>query len=327
MRSLRPCSIAAICLSVVTASALALSPNERLLRMVPPNSPEVAGFRAPTEERSAKYYMVITLWNRLDLDDFLALTGADPERRIHEAVFVSGALDEDEWGTHSLLVQGTFNPEMMMLRLPDGTRVRRHTYRNIPVLVVQPFERERKYLKEVRWLALLDSHFAVFGTIDSVKQEVDRDLDGSSVDSSLTERLSRLNTKNGTWSIVADAKSVTIMTSTMDRLDSKLGRLASFCQSMQIGIQLNGRARLEYEFEVSGLQLERQKPAIAPKAPAVGLSFLNSPTESPATRTARAAIVRGVLKISRDRYERWLADVDMAVMQHSTQVKNKLAHK
>ncbi len=307
----------ALCLSAMAASAVALTPNERLLRLVPPGSTVVAGFRAPTEEPSAKYYLLITRWNRVDFDDFRALTGADPTRKIHEAIFVSGSFDENEWGPHALLVQGTFDPPAV-LRFADGVKVQRHSYRDIPVLVVQPFERERKYLKEVRWLALLDSHYAVFGTIDTVKQEIDRDLDGSSADPKLINRLSRLSTKDGAWSIVANARSVGVMSSSIQLLDPKLGGVVRYAESMQIGIQLGRRARLEYEYEVATDLLEPSKSATASSGATAGLSFLDSHGE--AASMPRASTVRGVLKISRERYDEWIASVDRAILERDARL-------
>lgn len=309
--------LVALCLSAVAASAVALTPDGRLLRMVPAGAPVVAGFRAPSEERSAKYYMLITRWNRLDLDDFKALTGADPTRKIHEGIFVSGAVDERDWAPHTLLVQGIFDPQAV-LRFADGVKVRRHSYRDIPVLVVQPFERERRYLMEVRWLALLDSHYLVFGTIENVKQAVDRDLDGSSADSELRKRLSRLSAKDGTWSIVANARSVGVMATSIQILDPKLGRLATYSDSIQIGIELARHARLEYEYEVANDQLEELESSSPSSGAVGGLSFLDSSEET--TSTTRGGTVRGVLKISRERYNRWITEVDMAILERDARL-------
>lgn len=295
-----------VCLSLFLAigPALALSPNERLLRMVPPGASLVAGFRAP-ETGMTRYFMILTKWNRLDLDDFIALTGADQTRRLHEAMFVSGSSDEEKWSAHTLLVQGTFDVPAV-LRFADGVKVRRHSYRDLPVLLVQPFERERKYLKEVRWLALLDSNFAVFGTPEAVQEEVDRDLDRSSTDPKLIFRLSRLSNKDGTWSIVTNTELTGMMLPSIRMIDPKLGKLVENCRSVQLGFEVGTRVRMEYE--IGHAQVESPLDITTASDPPAGAeSFLGSHRLS-ATKASEATS-QGVLKFSRDRYERWLDEI------------------
>ena len=43
----------------------------------------------------------------------------------------------------------------------------------------QPFERELGTFKDVRWLAMIDSKVALFRTISSAQQELDRHLAAS----------------------------------------------------------------------------------------------------------------------------------------------------
>lgn len=293
---------AALGFAVGATCALALSPSPRLLRMVPPDAPLVAGFRAP-ERGLARYFMLITESNRLDLNDFMALTGADPTRRVQEAVFVSGSVDQRQWREHSLLVQGSFDLPAV-LRFADGVKVRRQSYRGVPVLVVRPFERERHFLKEIRWLALLDTHIAVFGTTEAVKQEVNRDLDDSLIDPGLSNRLARLSKKDGTWSILTNTELMGVFTQAMYMIDKKLGSLAEGCESMQIGIELGTRARLEYE-----VTSPVESSADSSPAPALGLSILDSPRAIQPTDRAANPTSRGVLKLSQDRYDRWMEDI------------------
>ena len=70
-------------------------------------------------------------------------------------------------------------------------------------LVLQPLERNRGTSNEVRWLAVIESNVAVFGTIASVQQELDRHLDHSAADLSLRQRLARLRRDDETWCVLA----------------------------------------------------------------------------------------------------------------------------
>jgi hypothetical protein len=58
----------------------------------------------------------------------------------------------------------------------------------------------------VRWLAVIDSTVALFGTISSVQQELDRHLAGSAVDPSLMQKLVRLRRDDATWSVLGTVK-------------------------------------------------------------------------------------------------------------------------
>ena len=55
-------------------------------------------------------------------------------------------------------------------------------HHRIPVLQVDPFEREQSNLPDKRLLAIIDSHLAIFGTVSSVEQEIDRYLTAAAPD-------------------------------------------------------------------------------------------------------------------------------------------------
>ena len=61
--------------------------------------------------------------------------------------------------------------------------------------------RERSTFDEVRWLAILDSTIAVFGSVASVQQELDRYLAKSLPDPILVKRLSQLGRGDDAWTL------------------------------------------------------------------------------------------------------------------------------
>jgi hypothetical protein len=61
--------------AAVAASASAL--DLRLIQMLPPGSQVIASMLRPTPEGQPSSFLLITMYNRIDLEDFYALTGAD----------------------------------------------------------------------------------------------------------------------------------------------------------------------------------------------------------------------------------------------------------
>jgi hypothetical protein len=62
------------------ASVSAVSPDPRLLSLVPPAARVIAGMKAPSIDGQPKSFMLVTPNNSIDLVDFIALTGGDPTR-------------------------------------------------------------------------------------------------------------------------------------------------------------------------------------------------------------------------------------------------------
>lgn len=91
----------------VTASAI--SSDLRLIQMVPPESQVIASMLSPTLDGQPSSFLLFTGNNRIDLEDFFAVTGADASRRIHQVVFAAEVGDDGKLSEHSLLVSGHFN--------------------------------------------------------------------------------------------------------------------------------------------------------------------------------------------------------------------------
>ena len=166
----------------------AASPDLRLLSLVPPGAQLVAGVGASTIESQPDNFVLITPNNRVDLQDFFSLTGADDTRSIHQIVFVAVANKDGQASEHSLLVSGRFDqPHVFKSAVDGGATVT--NYGGIPVLEIQPFAREHRTFKGVRWLAILDSTVLVFGSVATTQIELNRYLLQNHADESLLRRL------------------------------------------------------------------------------------------------------------------------------------------
>jgi len=69
----------------------AVSPDPRLLPLVPVGAQIVAGMSAPTSHDQPGSLLLLTNNNLVDLKDFFALSGVDSSRIIHQVIFVSGS--------------------------------------------------------------------------------------------------------------------------------------------------------------------------------------------------------------------------------------------
>src|ERR1700758_5012436 len=137
------------------ALASAVTPNPKLLSLVPPMAQSVAGMSAAPRGGQPSSFLLMTHNNALDLDDFIALTGGDPARVIQQVIMVAAAAGRGTLGEHSLLASGHFDRALIRRSTPGASDT---LYREIPVLVVQPFPRERAKFNDVRWLAIIDSN-------------------------------------------------------------------------------------------------------------------------------------------------------------------------
>jgi hypothetical protein len=286
-----------------TSSALSL--DQKLLALVPPGAQAVAGMDSPPPRDKAGSFVLITHKNTMDLEDFFALTGADTSRSVHHAVFVAMDGGTNGLDEHSLLVSGHFDQTHVYKSAADGG-ASLVQYRGISVMTIQPFARELKTFNEIRWLAILDSDLLLFGSITSVREELDRYLDGSATDPVLLHKLARMRNDDETWSVLAvPARNPEIQVA-LESLDSKLADLAKGAEAFQFGVRY--RKQVEFEYEVT-MATVTAPPAIPNPLmqsfvrPGKGAWLL------PSGVTGNDNTVRGVIKIPVAQFSKWMAGI------------------
>jgi len=89
--------------------SFAASPDLKLIALVPPGAQVISGISALPHEPQPDQFVLLTHNNVVDLDDLLAICGADGSRTIQQVVFVAVADMEGELREHSLLVSGHFD--------------------------------------------------------------------------------------------------------------------------------------------------------------------------------------------------------------------------
>jgi hypothetical protein len=289
----------------VTISSAAIADQE-LLSLVPPGAQGVTRIGSPNPSALVGHFVLTSRNNGIDYNDFLALTGADGTLVVHELIYVVSADSSGILNEHSLLASGSFNRDRIYkVALSGGASVTR--YRGLPILVVQPFARERSEFNEVRWLAIPDSSLLFFGSTASVQQELDRHLDRSPADPRLVARLARLRRDDQTWCVLS------LLTWTSDIRDSlaafnpKLADLLKDGDTLLFGIHY-GR-QVEFEYEVTTASSHTTLAMSASRTQ----SFAGLEKGSTLFRSTDAISegnpIHNVIKVPMARYNAWLTEV------------------
>ncbi|WP_348262479.1 hypothetical protein P8935_22105 [Telmatobacter sp. DSM 110680] len=290
-------------LSTSSAVACASSPDQRLLSLVPPESKIIASMVRPAGEDKLSSFLLFTESNRLDLQDFFAVSGTDTTRSIHQVVFTAGVGLKGILSEHSLLVSGHFNRDAIF-RFVGGGKTEIDHYRGVAILVVPAFERERSALSESRWLAIMDSNAAIFGTAETVQRELDRYLANSRPDSLMMERLSRLGRNDDSWCLLPAPKEGGVAQRVLEDLDSQLGSVVKAGRPLEYGIHFGRSIEITASSAAVETSGQRTPPDLQIETSAAPSYFLSRSSDREAY-----PLKRTVVKVPRSRYEKWLEDL------------------
>jgi hypothetical protein len=147
---------------------------------------------------------VLTQNNHADLMDLQSIIGVDPTREIRRSIFVDASGTQGFLSDHSLLAGGHFDARHIFKSAQENGATE-NEYLGIPVLVIQPLERDKGISDDVRWLAVIDSQIAVFGSIPMVREELARYRARSPADLSLIWKLSHLRPADQSWCVLTAA--------------------------------------------------------------------------------------------------------------------------
>ena len=289
----------------------AAPPDPKLLSLVPPDTQLVAGACNQTHPGTPESFLLTGRYNLIDRRDFLSLAGVDDAMKISQMIFAAGGSDASTWGEHSILVSGSFNQERIFkAALQNGATVTE--FKGIRVLVQQPFERELGTIKEVRWLAVMESKVALFGTRLSVELELNRYLARSAADPLLMQRISRLRADNATWSVLGSFDVDNQVEQVFGSLDPVLANLIHDRKSFQFGVRYGKKVELEYDVVA---------PSAAPAQPIANFSgqSLVEGNRNGSSLLPRQdpAGVHGVVKLTPAQYKAWLAECAQAAVLKS----------
>lgn len=184
--------------------AIAAPVDFNALPLVPPGAQIVSGFLARQNryKTGGSSLQLVTQNNILDLHDWVALAGVDPNRSFSEIIQVALAPPGDTLSEHLLLINGSFDREHIF-RSAELNGAKPLKYLAEPVLAIEPFARERLDMTDTRWLAILEDRIVVFGTPWIVQQALNRFENRVPADPILMDRLGLLKPDVNCWNLVA----------------------------------------------------------------------------------------------------------------------------
>jgi hypothetical protein len=302
-----PRALLVLALLRATASS-ALSPDPRLLPLVLPGSQLVAGMRAPFGQGQPDSFLLITHNNAVDLEDFFAITGSDPSRIIHQVIFTASADNSGNLTEHSILASGQFD-HSKLFRSANSNSIQ---YRGISVLPFSALGRAKNASNDLRWFTLTGSDIAVFGTVATVKQELDRFLASTKSDVSLIRTLGRLRSDDDTWCLLSLPAPSAGIRDVLGMLNPRLAESLEEGGSFLFGIRTRGKVEFEYEIDGSS----SSSAETVSNSLAKSLTGSNAKTSSLLPRRGSdESHIYGVVKVSRPRYEAWL--IEVSAQSHS----------
>jgi hypothetical protein len=300
-------TLAILFFPLISVKMLAAPPDLRLLSLVPPGAQIVAGETNRTSPGQPVKFLLMGRKNVVDRSDFLSLAGVDDSMIIQQMIFAAGGSDTSKLGEHSLLISGHFD-QARIFKAAVGNGATVTEFRGFRVLVQHPFERELGTFKDVRWLAVIDSSVALFGTMFSVQQELERHLAGSAVDPSLMQRLASLRRDDATWSFLGAFNIDDEIEHAFGSLDPILAKLIHEGTSLLFGVRYGRKIEVEYEVTVpsstSAQTISSSSMQSLVAGNLKGSSLLPHPD-----LTGKGPFVRGVVKVAMDRYAAWLSEV------------------
>jgi hypothetical protein len=287
--------------------------DHKLLSLVPPGAQDVAKIGASSIQDRSSNLVFITHDSRIDLSDVFALAGADSKLVIHE-IIVAGAGDgTGKLNQHSILAGGSFDQaRIYRSALENGARV--DHYHGESVMVVPPFARERGEFNEVRLLAIPDSEVLLFGSIVAVQEEIDRHLRHSTPDPGLLSKLRHMRRDDETWSLLSGPDWNSELRTALASIDPNLAGMLRNGDLFQFGIRY-GR-HIEFEYEVTtpssktacAISDSLAHSLVGPTTPAFFLASRRI--------TSDDSTVRGVIKVSMNRYRTWLQEISARGRRH-----------
>ncbi len=290
-------------------SGLASPLSSKLLPLVPGGVEIVAGFENHPGPYSHGRLLLTTHNNRLDLDDWQALTGVDNNRIFDEIIEVAASPAAGKLSEHMLLVAGRFDRERIF-RSAELNGAQDTVFEGQRILLIQPFAREHGDMLDTRWLVILDNRTGMLGTPWLVQQALRRYTNHSVPDSVLEERLSLLHPDVTSWNVIveppANVKSINFA-----QPHSAWAQLQEDADVLMVGARFGSKIRVDFSIHAKaelGAEFFSRKAAFFTDA----LAYEASPESTSPGVTQRlqnysveANRVQGSVELSGRQFQAW----------------------
>jgi hypothetical protein len=279
--------------------------NCKLLSLVPPGAGIVAGFENYPDDHRHGRLLLSTHNNRVDLADWLSITGVDSQRAFHEGIEVASTSAGSEMLTeHLLLVEGLFDKERIY-KAAELNGAQRSEYEGAGLILIQPFTREREEMQDLRWLVILDNQIGIIGTPFLVKQAVQRYQTHAGIDQDLAERLSQLPRDVSSWNVLVS--SPTDRRNIYLHLGSRWAGLVEDAEVLLVGARFGPKVRVDFLLHANGSRgAEFFKEKIT-SFEQVFASVLPGASQKRRSRDVsfEPGRVRGAIQLSQRQFEVW----------------------
>jgi hypothetical protein len=280
--------------------------NCKLLPLVPPGVEIVSGFVNPHTHRHDQL-LLSTHNDRLDLDDWLAITGVDNKRAFEEAVEVAASdAQGGKLSEHLLLVAGRFDSGRIF-RAAEMKGAQRGEFEGAPVLLIKPLAREEGEMLDTRWLVILENRIGMLGTPSMVQRALMRYTGHTDIDRALMERLSRMREDVSSWNVLVSEKNMQLLPG------SRTADLLEDAGVLTMGVSFGQRVRVDFSFYASGL---RGAEFLKHKAASFAEVFSTGATGKSRQRCLRsfrfeANQVQGSVELSWRQFEVWREQINL----------------
>jgi hypothetical protein len=228
----------------LAGSGLASPLSSKLLPLVPGGAEIVAGFENHPGPYAHGRLLLTTHNNRLDLDDWQALTGVDNNRIFDEIIEVAASPAAGPLSEHLLLVAGRFDRERIFgsAELNGAESVE---FEGQKILRIKPFTRERDDMLDTRWLVILDNHIGMLGTPWLVQKALRRYANHSVPDSILEERLTLLRPDVTSWNVIVEPPA-TVKSINFAQPHNAWALLQEDADVLMVGARFGSRIRVDF---------------------------------------------------------------------------------
>jgi hypothetical protein len=237
--------LVALALTAGFAETAFASPlGSRLLPMVPPGAEVVAGFEDHPRPKIHGRLLMTTHNNRLDLDDWQALTGVDSKRVFDEVIEVAAAPSGGALSEHILLVAGRFD-RARIFRSIEENGAQSTQFLGERILLIKPLTRERGDMLDTRWMAIIDNRTGILGTPSLVQQALRRYADYALPDPILEQRLTLLRPDVSSWNVLVPPRKTTNNLS-FGRPYSVWAQLQEDAEVLMVAARFGSKIRIDF---------------------------------------------------------------------------------
>ncbi len=295
----------------------------KLLSLVPANSEIVAGFENRHDPHSSGRLVLATQNNRLDLEDWVSLSGVDTTRIFDEVIEVSSSSARGELKEHLLLIAGHFDGRRIFSSAKlNGAEI--SDYEGEKVLLIKPFAREQGQMLDERWLIILNDQTGLLGTPVLVQEALHRYARHASPDTILTERLARMRPDVTSWNVLVSSNTVANNVAFV-RSHASWTQLFEDAELLTVGARFGSKIRVDFAIqprkgsEAADFSQKAEYFSQMFVEPAAAEDDIPSQASRPRLEnfTVGPSRVQGSIALSEKQFNRWISAATLIQISHA----------